>query len=104
MPSALCRISSIPRVPSSSANSRCLPALALASTTRLASAVLSTRGPSDTERLSLQRAQLADAGCGQVEQRIELMAPEGMPFSRALNLDERAAVVHDDVHVGLSFG
>ena len=37
----------------------------------------------------------------EVQQRIEFVAPEGVALGRALHFDEPAAVVHDDVHVGL---
>ena len=37
----------------------------------------------------------------EVEQRIELVAAEGVALGGALHLDEAAAVVHDHVHVGL---
>ena len=38
---------------------------------------------------------------GKIQQRIELVAPERVALGRALHFDEGAAVVHDDVHVGL---
>ncbi len=38
---------------------------------------------------------------GQVQQRIELVAPECMTLGRALNLDECDRVLHDHVHVRL---
>src|ERR1700722_4056097 len=101
MPSALCNTSSMPSAASRSANSRCLPGFALASTTCLARLAAIAPGRSDTELPRLQGAQPADASRGQVEQCIELMASEGMPFGGALHLDERATVVHDHVHVGL---
>jgi hypothetical protein len=37
----------------------------------------------------------------EVEHRVELVPPERVSFGSALDLDERAAVVHHDVHVGL---
>ena len=39
-----------------------------------------------------------------VEQRVEFVAPHRMPLGRALHLDEAAAAVHHDVHVGLGGG
>ena len=48
--------------------------------------------------------QLGDAGRGEIQQLIELVAAERMAFGRALHFDEAAAIVHDDVHVGLGVG
>ena len=54
------------------------------------------------QRLALFRAELGDAfGCER-EQRVELLATERVAFGGALQLDEAAAVVHDDVHVGVA--
>ena len=63
--------------------------------TRVASAAQRSRAP------RLQLEQLRDAVRGEIQQRIELVAAEGVTFGRALHLDEAAAVVHHDVHVGL---
>jgi hypothetical protein len=52
------------------------------------------------KRLCLEREQLSQAGGSQVEHRIELIAPKSMSLGGALDLDERPAIVHDDVHVG----
>src|SRR5450631_1202483 len=56
------------------------------------------------QALRLQHEQLRDAGGGEIQERIELVAPERMAFSAALYFDVSAAVVHNDVHVGLSLG
>ena len=66
-------------------------------------------GTQDRIPRRLQRGELhgeqALAGTGgQVEQRVELVAAERMSLGRALHLDEAAAIVHDDVHVGLGPG
>src|SRR5262245_51348265 len=53
------------------------------------------------EGLRLQREQLAEPGRREIEERVELIATERVTFRRALDLDERAAAVHHDVHVGL---
>ena len=53
---------------------------------------------------SCSASSCADAVRGEVEQRVELVAAERVAFGRALHLDEAAAVVHDDVHVGLGAG
>src|SRR5258705_13942416 len=98
IPNADCSTSSKPRGSSSAANSRCLPGLVVASTTRTALAPLAL------QCLGLQRAQLADSGDRKIEQRVELVAPEGMALGRALHFNERAAVVHHHVHVGLRLG
>src|SRR5688572_24373787 len=90
-----------PRPDSNSENSRSLPGLPLASTTRM-----STTSAASGSRayLGLQLEQLRDALGREVEQRIELVAAERMAFGRALHLDEATTVVHDDVHVGLGAG
>jgi hypothetical protein len=50
----------------------------------------------------LQRAQLTDAAGGKVQQRIEFMAAKRVAFGRALHLDEGAAVIHHDIHIGFA--
>src|SRR5918993_1314258 len=60
-------------------------------------------GPSPAENpaddLALQRDELANAGVGQGEQRIEGVAAERVRFGRALQLDEAAVAGLHDVHV-----
>ena len=41
---------------------------------------------------------------GEIQQLIELVASKRVTFGGALHFDEAAAVVHDDVHVGLGVG
>src|SRR6185437_8969276 len=93
MPRVLCVTSSRPSGASNSLISRSLPTLLLASTTCLISNL-------SVQRLCLQREQLSDTARGEIEHGVELVPPKRVPLGRALNLDERAAVVHDDVHVG----
>src|SRR6056297_2348469 len=45
--------------------------------------------------------QLFDTGACQVQHPVELAALKSMPFSRTLYLDKPAAVVHDDVKIGI---
>jgi hypothetical protein len=49
--------------------------------------------------MSISRAM---PGAREIEQRVELLAPERVALGRALHLDEAAAVVHHHVHVGVA--
>src|SRR5690606_34220952 len=91
-PKCDCGSSSMPSPCSSAATSRVLPSLLLARTTRMG---LLLQG------LPLQLDQLGDAFAGQCRHLVELLQPEGMAFGGALQLDERAGIVHHHVHVGL---
>src|SRR5690242_3994262 len=87
----------MPSGPSSALISRSLPTLLLARTTR----PMSTCPDALTvERLHLPCEELANPTCGKIEHGIQLVPAKRVPFGRALNLDERPAVIHDDVHVG----
>src|SRR5690242_8583564 len=103
MPNDDCAMSSYPSGARIAASSRNLPALLLARTafTNLrASRPARPDSGCSRERLRLKGKQLAQTGGREVQQRVELVTAEGVSLGRALNLDERAAVVHDDVHVG----
>ena len=56
----------------------------------------------DGQRLALFHVEFGDAFLREREQRVEFFATERMAFGRALQFDEAAAVVHDDVHVGVA--
>ena len=60
-----------------------------------------TGPPSLSKRRRLQCVQLIDAAGGERQQRIEFVTTESVPFGRALDFDEPAAIAHHDVHVGL---
>src|SRR5579863_4467945 len=80
--------------PSSSAwNSRSFPGLPVAMTSRLGGAC---------SLLGLM--QSGDALRGEIQELVQLVAPERMTFRGTLHLDEAAAGVHHYVHVGLSAG
>src|ERR1700691_4401352 len=96
----------MPTGASSASNSRCLPTLAVASTSIMGAMfrVGVVVGVLRLQRLGLQRTQLADATGRQIEQRVELVATKRMAFGRALHLDEGAAIVHHYVHVRFGLG
>ena len=79
-----------------SASSRCsstsFPALRVASSSRVLTA--------PRQRLLLQPGELAAAGDGEVEQRVEGRPVEHRALRRPLHLDEAAVAGADDVHVG----
>src|SRR5579862_1672690 len=75
---------------SSARNSRSFPGFALAITSR-------SSGAGGLLRFMQPR----DALRGKVQELIELVAAERMTLGGPLHLDERAARVHHDVHVGL---
>src|SRR5579862_2162772 len=78
---------------SSARNSRSLPGLALAITSR-------SSGAGGLLRFMQPR----DALGGKVQELIELVAAERMTLGGSLHLDEPAARIHHDVHVGLGVG
>src|SRR3982750_3361085 len=92
MPSSLCAMSSMRQAPRISRISPSFPALLLASTMLR------------TQRLALRDQQFADALLREREQRVEFVAAERVAFGGTLQLDEAAAVVHHDVHVGVAGG
>ncbi|CAM2158368.1 hypothetical protein PT2222_40276 [Paraburkholderia tropica] len=108
-PSSPCVTSSMPAAPSSAANSRSLPALFEASTTRPDKALWAALGAAlavsamrDLQRGLLLLDQRADAALREVEQRVEFVARERRAFGRALHFDHAARARHDDVHVGVA--
>ena len=58
---------------------------------------------SQPQRLLLHLHDFADAFVGEGEHRLHFVVAEGVAFGGALDFDKRAAVVHDDIHVGLGF-
>jgi hypothetical protein len=60
--------------------------------------------PSRCARSSSRSDGWSKSATGEVEQRVQLVAAEGVALGGALHLDERAAILHDDVHVGLRRG
>src|SRR5271165_2554468 len=86
---------------SSARNSRSLPGFAVATTSSSAARGRSGRAdalaPAGAELCGMEAR---DAGARKVEQLIELVAAKRVAFGGALNLDETAAAVHDDIHVG----
>src|ERR1700688_1803972 len=90
MPRSPCGMTSNGRPPSNSRNSRSLPGLPEAMTSR-----------SRRARTELGGMQPGDALGGEIQQLIEFVAPECVAFGGTLNLDECTAAVHDHVHIGL---
>src|SRR5579859_260044 len=89
MPRSPCAMTSKGKPASNSRNSRSLPALLEAMTSR-----------SRRARTELGGMQPGDALGGEVQQLIEFVAPKRVALRSALNLDEGAAAVHHHVHVG----
>ena len=54
-----------------------------------------------SQRLALQRVQCANALFAQRDQFVQLVAGKGAALACALQLDERAGLVHDEIHVRL---
>ena len=58
---------------------------------------------SQPQRLLLYLHDFADAFVGERQHCLHFLVAEGVAFGGALDFNERAAIVHDDVHVGLGF-
>src|SRR6202051_1241243 len=93
MPRSPCAMTSNGKPASNSRNSRSLPGLPEAMTSRSRRACTELGGMQPGESLG-----------GEIQQLIEFVAPKGVAFRSALNLDECAAAVHDHVHIGLRIG
>src|SRR5260370_32189776 len=89
MPRSPCATTSNGKPASNSRNSRSLPGLPEAMTSRSRCACTELGG-----------MQPGDALGGEIQQLIEFVAPKRVAFCSALNLDECAAAVHDYVHIG----
>src|SRR3981189_3278547 len=89
MPRSPCAMTSNGQPPSNPRNSRSLPKLPEAMTSRSRRACTELGG-----------MQPGDALGGKIQQLIQFVAAKRVAFCGALNLDECTAAVHDHVHIG----
>ena len=98
MPSELCVTRSKPSGSNSALISRSFPTLPLARTTRFTGKSPQV-SPAPSSACSCKANNCPMPLAREIQHGVELVTAKGVTLGRALDLDKRPAIVHDDVHV-----